>query len=175
MILNGVKVKDIKNGYVGLVRRKLTLNPMSWLASSVRWWTDLWFNHTILFIRDIDGNLYVIEAVETGFNRCTWEEWSTKYDYIMEVKKPSMVPTLFDEMVQQIEGNPYDFLSLFLIHPPYQILRKLGIEQKWLGRKRKKASKFVYCSEAILKIYNRPEWWSGSSRRIYLDPFFKTI
>ncbi len=174
MILNGKKVKDIKNGYIGLVRRKLTFNPLSWVSSSVRWWTDLWFNHAILFIRE-GSELYVIEAVEKGFIRCHWDVWSKKYDYIMEVKKPSNIPTDFDKRVQEIEGNPYDFFSLILIHPPYQFLRKIGLEQKWIGRKRRKASKFVYCSEAILKIYNRPEWWSGSSRRIYLDPFFKTI
>lgn len=170
--MNTIKMKDLKTGYV------LLYTSTHFLSRAIRFFTRSTVNHASICIEEW-GEMFVAESDKQGFvpNRILS---SIKGRQIL-VLKP-MVPYDEKEMGKQITSmlghHRYDFASLLFFQVIYNVTKWWNGKGKWLGKQGEKASRRLYCSEAIAFIYNRltgimPEWWKYNPDMILRDPNFE--
>lgn len=146
----------MKSFDIGLVRRKLTWHPASWLSAGVRFFTGSRYNHSFLFY-SINHVMCVIEATERGVIITPFQEWQTLYPHELRVIRLTKY-TPDEKKIVSALGRYYDFTSLFRHQVKHQIQRWFGVK-KWTGRTGEKAAEKLYCSELIAYVFNVPEWW----------------
>lgn len=146
----------MKNFDIGLVRRKFTWHPGSWLSAAVRFFTGSRYNHSFLFytIGRVDC---VIEATERGVYITPFQEWQKKYPHELRVIRLTKYTGDPKKLVSSF-GKYYDYTSLFRHQVVHQIQRWFGVK-KWKGRTGEKAAEKLYCSELVAYVFNVPEWW----------------
>ena len=117
------------------------------LGRAIRVFTRSHVNHTAMFI-EIWGKIFVIESQKNGTNLKPFQEWVKKYNYKYEIKQTSRIYCGNEKRaMQKIGTTGYDFRSLILVQPIYQVF---GI---WLGKSEKKADEKLYCSEFVGWVY----------------------
>ena len=91
------------------------------LGRAIRLFTRSHVNHTAMFI-EIWGKIFVIESQKNGTNLKPFQEWVKKYNYTYEISRPlEYTAETKERAMQKICTTGYDFRSLFLVHPIYQI------------------------------------------------------
>ena len=131
------------------------------LGRAIRVFTRSHVNHTAMFI-EIWGKIFVIESQSNGTNLKPFQEWVKKYNYKYEISRPlEFTAETKERAMQKIGTTGYDFRSLILVQPIYQVF---GI---WLGKGEKKADEKLYCSEFVGWVYKLENWWKNSPQQVY--------
>jgi hypothetical protein len=122
----------------------------SWVARQIKKVTKSTVNHAGLAFWE-DGELYVVEALEKGIEKRTWEESIKGKGILIGVYKGDYKFELLNHEIRNLakRANNYDYYSLLIAQPIYQWF---GL---WIGRSEKKAEANLYCSEAVAYVYNR--------------------
>lgn len=125
--------------------------------------------HHVAAVKKQETTLVVIEAVFKGFVVTkSLEEFIEKdgqeYD-LLYVSREDYVKNLKFKFLL-LEGNPYDFGSLFIWQLIDKAYYKLFNRNLWLGRKGISAIKTIYCSEALAFMYELDEWWKVGPKEL---------
>lgn len=167
-------LKDIKEGDVIFINRT---SYGKWYSNIIPklicYFTGAKYHHVAIVKKNNDASLVVIEAVMKGFIvTSTIEDYieraGQEYDLLI-VSRGDYLKNLNFKLLL-LEGNPYDFGSLFFWQLINKTFKKLFNKPLWLGRKGTNALTTLYCSEAIAFIYELDEWWKVGPKEL-LDYF----
>lgn len=164
---------SIETGDIGLVRRELSLNPVSWVSAAIRFFTGCRYNHTVLFVVTNSAQIFVVEAVETGVQMITLDRWLKKYKHELKVVRTlEKKPLNIQSKILSYLGTPYDYTSLFIHQVRLQLGRWFGGDlSKWSGRTDETgAAKKLYCSELAAIVYGWPKWWTYTTADVMEEP-----
>lgn len=164
---------SIETGDIGLVRRELSWNPVSWISAAIRLMTGCRYNHAVLFVVTTSAQIFVVEAVETGVQMITLSRWLKKYKHELKVIRPlQKKPHNIQSRILSYLGTPYDYTSLFIHQLKFQIARWFSLESpKWYGRTDKTgAEKKLYCSELAALVYDWPKWYTYTTADVMEEP-----
>lgn len=166
----------MKTGDLLLVRRKFNWKrPISYLSTSIRWFTDFYFNHMEVIVV-IDGVIYTVGAHFLGVKMQRFDEYTSDKDLeILHVKyKELAFNRIFDTV-----NNRYDKMALLFHHPIYQLTRKWNNywngkdEGVWLGKTGEEAKEALVCSEVVAWVHELPKFWLMSTREVMKEIDFK--
>ena len=156
----------------------LLVHSKGFVPKGIRFFTKCYYNHAAIIVRSM-GELCVLEAIGRGFMITkTYEEYKkeTCREYAVLRAKDVVQPIAINERLINIIGHPYDYKSLLYS----QIIKQISSKDTWKGAKDIKATKKIYCSEAIAYAYPTifPKWWSIAPVDIYnsdkLENVYKT-
>jgi len=126
-------------------------NPYTYLYSAIRKATDSYWNHAAI---EVDGIVY--EANERGIIMTPWEDWLVRAE-----RTYVTIDTYCNyDRVRECLGRPYDFGSLLVFLP-----LKLAFKE-WLGRKKERALKSLFCSEFVAYCLGWEEFWDVAPANI---------
>lgn len=145
------------------------------LPPLIRWFTKCEYHHVAIVVRrEFTDELWVYEAVFHGF-KPTYK----LSDYLARVEKenidivmatPKELPQDFKQKLVDIIGTPYDFISLFLWQPIYQLTKRKN-KAVWWGPLGDAAKLRTYCSEAVAYILGHEGWETWTAADFY-DYYF---
>lgn len=156
----------IIEGDVILFRTKPTFNPLTWIAAAIRLFTNYKYNHcgTVVSKKSV---LWLYEMTEKGLEKTILDERIKDAD-ISVLRKG--INGQFSKNADSVETlNGYDFVSLFLYQPIFQLTNI------WIGREKEKAKKKMYCSEYCAFLHGLNEWWTYSPDMLGKNNRFKKI
>lgn len=134
----------------------------SFLSKTIRKMSDSKYSHSAMVI-EIWGKFFIIDSQARGTTIKTIEDWTKKYQYLYSVSRPKY--NIDDELkfraMEKCGDTPYDYVSLLIYQPIYQLCGK------WLGKKSDNADRRMYCSEFISYVYKIPHYWSNSPQDVY--------
>ena len=132
------------------------------LSKAIRKVSDSKYSHTAMVI-EIWGHLFVIDSQAKGTTLKTLDDWKNKYNYKYDISRPTngITNEIRVRAVGKCGDTPYDFTSLIIFQPIYQLTGK------WLGRKGKKSEKRMYCSELVCYVYSIPFAYSNAPQDVF--------
>jgi len=153
----------------------------TFVGKSIQKFIDAKINHAGVLIW-LENKLYVSEAVGSGLQLVSWEEYINS-DKGFIILKPNGLSAKFDidyikhSILSQTKAHKYDYLSLLVFQPIRHLCRKLFGKSIWLGKKGKYAKKRFFCSEWVAYLYNIyygkfPSWWLTDPADIQKGTFF---
>lgn len=118
------------------------------------------YNHTAFAI-EIYGDIYIVDAQRGGIIPRRLDLWLERYDYKIDIHRNKYwtkedIDSLCVRAMSKSGETPYDFASLFLYQPIYNIF---GV---WKGKRNEDADSRMYCSEYIGWIVRLPGYYKMS-------------
>jgi hypothetical protein len=150
-----------KDGQIIAFRTPLSIKPISWLSSAIRFFAKVKYNHVGIIIT-LYGRAMVAESVGRGFivtplsDRIEGKRY--QQDYVIfrcEYKKydPEKIRT---EAIMLLGKTPYDVRGLI----DQAIWNTFNV---WKGKIGKEAMKRMYCYESMAYLHRRSKtfknWW----------------
>lgn len=159
----------LETGDIVLFRTKPSLNPLSWVAAGIRFFTRYRYNHVGIVVSNWD-KLFINEAVEKGVLSIPLEGRLDGQEIKIIRGINSIDEKVFARKANSFLGKTgYDFSSLLLFQLWFQLTGK------WVGKKGDRASRRLYCSEYAAYMYELKDWWTYSPDMIGEEKNFMTI
>jgi hypothetical protein len=132
------------------------------LARAIQFFTKSRISHTATVV-DIWGKLFIVDSQRDGTNPRPLKEWIEKYSYKYKIHRPLEIDIVkyHIKVASKIGFTPYDFASLLIYQPWYQITGK------WIGKTNKESDKKMYCSEFVAWLNDLPEYWRLSPNQVF--------
>lgn len=138
---------------------------------AIRWFTQFEYHHAAV-IGLHKGELWVYESVFNGF-KPTWKLQDYQLYLLENGIKSMVIPKhhqlniyIFRERLYELTGAPYDFASLLIWHPIYQLSKRIG-KSWWLGKRGPAAKNRSVCTESIAYIMGIDNWWTYTAKDLY--------
>ena len=154
-------------GDIVFFRDSFGWNPMSWLATLIRWIAGIKYNH--VGVVAVDGNDYfIVEAIGRGIvSRPLFPRLQNRKVKIRRLKTP--LPTVSGRAFSMV-GAKYDFAGLLW----YQLLFHLVGD--WFGYKSpEKAARKFYCYEFAAWCVGWVNWWMVNPKEFLNSDLFADI
>ena len=141
------------------------------VPQGIRWFTQFEYHHAAL-VGIHNDELWIYESVFSGFKPT---KSLAEYErYIIEdginikriPKSRSLNITEFRKRLFELVGAPYDFMSLLIWHPIYQLSKRFG-KSWWFGKRGPAAKNKSVCTESIAYIVGIPNWWTYTAKDLY--------
>lgn len=165
----------LKTGDVILVSKQEASFLEKLICKGIRWFTEFEYHHAaIICYREAKKELWVYEAVYNGFKptynlQDYFKRAENENIRTLILRKPENISEeQVIREVKDIEGSPYDFLSLLVWQPIDKLALKLFKRHFWLGPQGPKAKNKTYCTNAIARVFGFENWWSMTSKDLYL-------
>ena len=170
------KLEHLQTGVIILHRTPASINPISWVAAAIRFFTKSKYNHVSTVVNNWRVP-FINEAIEKGITATSATERLIGQDVKILMMKGLPKEKEWAKKANAYLGNTgYDFTSLLLFQPI------LILTKKWIGRKEGKADRKLYCSEYVAKLiyetYNISsfkEWWTVAPVKIEESTAFEVI
>ena len=149
--------------------------PHRWLSAAIRKFTGSKWGHSAALI-ELWGEWYVIEY-DPNPKITAWEQWrnTDKVIQVAELKYLYNEKMWANIALSKQDATKYDYASLFIYQPIYQITGQ------WVGRKNKEGDSRFYCSEYIAWVWNKqlvnlfPKWWQTSPADLVNSDIFQPL
>lgn len=158
---------DFKTGDLVFFRDSLSWNPMSWLATLIRFFARVKYNHVGIVVFD-SGDFCIVEAIGRGIvKRSLTDRLKGRKVKIRRQKQP--IPTINGRALSMV-GTEYDFAGLLW----YQLIFQVSGE--WVGYKSpEKAARKFYCYEFAAWCVGWSQWWMVNPKEFLNSDLFTDI
>jgi hypothetical protein len=133
----------------------------------IKYFTKFKYHHSAIACFDTTKEkMMIYEATMGGFSGRTIDSYCNHFENkaeFMVLQKPANVSASNVRLkINQIYGNGYDFISLFI----YQLIFQLT--KRWFGKKGFSSLNRIYCSEANAFIYDFDEYWKVDPKELFV-------
>lgn len=162
--------EHLKTGDVVFFRDSFSWNPMTWLATLIRFFAKIKYNHVGVII---DNDIY--EAIGSGVVRRPFRARLIGRKVKINRKKQPAKAYELRQLAYDCLGRKYDFAGLFWFQLWFQLFKK------WIGFKsQEKAARRFYCYEFAAYVNQEPDWWKVNPKEFlnskkYIEIFEGTI
>jgi hypothetical protein len=140
---------DVRTGDLVFFHDSLSWNPMSWLATLIRFFAKIKYNHVGVVVGD---ELY--EAIGRGIVRRPLKDRIKGRKIKVNRRKEHLPVNLIMIRANENLGKKYDFAGLLWFQLWYQLFKE------WIGFKSpEKAARKFYCYEFAAYVHAENEWW----------------
>lgn len=165
-----MEITDYKAGDLVFFRDTLKWsNPMSWLATLIRFFAKVKYNHVGVITTD-NGELFINEAVGKGIVKRSLSSRITNRKILVRRKISYVDEIAFSTIANSQIGKKYDYAGLLWFQLWYQLFKE------WLGYKSpEKAANRFYCYEYAAWCHEYKDWQMVNPTDFISSNKFKTI
>lgn len=132
------------------------------LARAIQWFTKSRINHTATVV-EIWGELFIVDSQRDGTNPRPVKQWLEKFNYTYKIHRPKEIDIVKYQIkvASKIGFTPYDFASLLIYQPWYQLTGR------WIGKTKADSEKRMYCSQFVAWLNDLPKYWELSPNQVF--------
>lgn len=144
-----MEITNFQTGDLVFFRDSFSWNPMSWLATLIRFFAGVKYNHVGIVI-----GTDIFEAIGRGIVRRPLLQRISGRKIKVNRRKSHLPDEIIKQRAFYNLGRKYDFAGLLWFQLWFQLFKH------WIGFKSpEKAARKFYCYEFVAYVHDEKDWW----------------